>query len=406
MNESKNKNHYKNKKGIEMKKLISITFILIFLVSAFSIMPAAAPEGTKIRVYNWGEYIPDGKYDYLDINKEFTRRTGIEVDYINYSSNEDLYAKLNSGGAAYDIIIPSDYMIERLIKEEKIQKIDFNNIPNYKYIGDDYKNLPYDPENEYSVPYTAGLVGIIYNTKIVQGTPDSWGLLWNEAYKKKILNFDNPRDAFATAQFLLNIDVNSTDLEQWNTAAEKIKDQIPLLQKFVMDDIFNLMEKGEASIAPYYSGDYYTMKKVNPDLEFFYPKEGTNFFVDAICIPKDAPNKAGAEAYINFLLDPDIALEIAEYLNYMSPNTAVLENDDYTYKGDKLLYPGSEVMEKAVLYRHLPAEVIDHMQNLWDDIKLADLSVRALIICFIVVFVIVIVLIIFKAYQKKKREAE
>lgn len=388
-----------------MKKIISIAFILVFLASAFTIMPAAQ-EGTTIRVYNWGEYLPDGTDGSININKEFTKRTGIEVEYINYSSNEDLYAKLNSGGAVYDIIIPSDYMIERMIKEDKVQKINFDNVPNYKNIAEDYKNLSYDPQNEYSVPYAAGLVGIIYNTKIVQGTPDSWSLMWDETYSKKILNFGNPRDAFATAQFLLNLDVNSTDVESWNKAAEKIKEQLPVLQKFVMDDVFNLMENGEAAIAPYYTGDYYTMKAVNPDLSFYYPKEGTNFFVDALCIPKDAPNKAGAEAYINFLLEPDIALEIAEYINYMSPNTTVLENDEYTYKGDELLYPGSEVMDKAVLYRHLPVEVIDHMQNLWDDVKLANLSVTALIISFIAVFVIIIVLIVFKTYQKKKRLAE
>ena len=389
-----------------MKKVLSITFILVFLASAFNIMPVAAPNESVIRVYNWGEYMPDGTDGSMDINKEFTKRTGIEVEYITYSSNEDLYAKLNSGGAVYDIIIPSDYMIERLIKEDKIQKINFDNIPNYKNIADDYKDLPYDSKNEYSVPYAAGLVGVIYNTKFVEGTPDSWSLMWDEAYSKKILNFGNPRDAFATAQFLLNLDVNSTDLATWDSAAEKIKEQKPVLQKFVMDDIYNLMENGEALIAPYYAGDYYTMKEVNPDLSFFYPKEGTNFFVDALCIPKDAPNKEGAEAYINFLLEPDIGLEIAEYINYMSPNTTVLENDEYTYKGDELLYPGSEVMDKAVLYRHLPTEVIDHMQNLWDEIKLADLSVTALVICFVVVFVIVIALVIFKSYQKKKREAE
>lgn len=361
-------------------------------------------SGTTINVYNWGEYIPDGSEDSFNINAEFTKRTGINVNYNTYSSNEDLYSKLKSGGANYDIIIPSDYMIERLIKEDLVQKIDFTNVPNYSYISEDYKNLEYDPDNEYSVPYAAGLVGIIYNTEVVEGTPDSWSIMWDEKYKGKILNFNNPRDAFGVAQFLLGIDINTTDIAEWDKAAEKVKEELPILQKFVMDDIFNLMESGEAAIAPYYAGDFFTMKEINDKLAFFYPKEGTNFFVDAMCIPKDAENKAGAEAYINFLLEPDISLEIAEYINYMTPNTAVLENDDYTHKGNEILYPSEEVMSKSKIFRHLPNEVIDHMNTRWDEIKLGDLSVTVLIVCLAAVIAIIVAFVIYKKVQKKRRE--
>ena len=384
-------------------------FILVFSMfsGVFGIGASADDNqlsGTTINVYNWGEYIPNGKEGSFDVNEEFTKRTGIEVKYNTYSSNEDLYSKLKSGGATYDIIIPSDYMVERLIKEDLVQKIDFANVPNYKYIGETYKNLEYDPNNEYSVPYAAGLVGIIYNKEVVEGTPDSWSIMWDEKYAGKILNINNPRDAFASSQFLLGIDINTTNLDDWDRAAEKIKEELPILQKLVMDEIFNLMESGEAAIAPYYAGDYFTMKEINENLGFFYPKEGTNFFVDAICIPKDSENKAAAEAYINFLLEPEISLEIAEYINYMSPNTAVLENDNYTNKGNEILYPGDEVMSKSKIFRHLPNEVIDHMNSLWDEVKLGNLSMTVLIVCFAAVIAIVVALVIFKKIQKKRRE--
>lgn len=394
-----------------MKKTISLVTMFILVFSMFSgifgigvVADDNSLSGTTINVYNWGEYIPDGSEDSFNINAEFTKRTGINVNYNTYSSNEDLYSKLKSGGANYDIIIPSDYMIERLIKEDLVQKIDFTNVPNYSYISEDYKNLEYDPNNEYSVPYAAGLVGIIYNTEVVEGTPDSWSLMWDEKYKGKILNFNNPRDAFGVAQFLLGIDINTTDLAEWDKAAEKVKEELPILQKLVMDDIFNLMESGEAAIAPYYAGDFFTMKEINDKLAFFYPKEGTNFFVDAMCIPKDAENKAGAEAYINFLLEPDISLEIAEYINYMTPNTAVLDNDEYTHKGNEILYPSEEVMSKSKIFRHLPTDVIDHMNTKWDEIKLGNLSVTVLIVCLAAVIAIIVAFVIYKKVQKKRRD--
>ncbi|MDD2268738.1 MAG: spermidine/putrescine ABC transporter substrate-binding protein [Eubacteriales bacterium] len=396
---------------IKMKKTISLVTMFILVFSMFSgifgigvVADDNSLSGTTINVYNWGEYIPDGSEDSFNINAEFTKRTGINVNYNTYSSNEDLYSKLKNGGANYDIIIPSDYMIERLIKEDLVQKIDFTNVPNYSYISEDYKNLEYDPNNEYSVPYAAGLVGIIYNTEVVEGTPDSWSIMWDEKYAGKILNINNPRDAFATSQFLLGIDINTTNLADWDRAAEKIKEELPILQKLVMDEIFNLMESGEAAIAPYYAGDFFTMKEINDKLAFFYPKEGTNFFVDAMCIPKDAENKAGAEAYINFLLEPDISLEIAEYINYMTPNTAVLDNDEYTHKGNEILYPSEEVMSKSKIFRHLPTEVIDHMNTKWDEIKLGNLSVTVLIVCLAAVIAIIVAFVIYKKVQKKRRD--
>ena len=265
----------------------------------------SAYEGITLNVYNWGEYISDGSDGTVDVNEEFTRLTGININYTNYTSNEDMYNKIANGGVSYDIIIPSDYMIELLISEGMLEKLDFNNIPNYRYISDQYKNLYFDPNNEYSVPYSVGMVGIIYNTKLVDKTVDSWSILWDDDYRGEILMFNNPRDAFGIAQFLLGIDVNTEDAAEWSAAKDKLSEQKSLVKAYVMDEVFNKMESGAAAIAPYYAGDFLSMYENNPDLAFAYPTEGTNIFIDSICIPSSCENKAAAELYINFLLIPE-----------------------------------------------------------------------------------------------------
>ena len=285
--------------------------------------------GTELSVYNWGYYISDGSDGTIDVNEEFEKLTGIKIVYDNYDSNESLYAKLAGGGADYDVIIPSDYMIGRLISEGYLAELDFDNIPNYKYIDERYKNTEYDPENKYSVPYNVGMVGVIYNTSIVKGEPTSWSLLWDENYKGKILNFNNSRDAFAIAQFYLGLDVNSENTEDLDKAYDALVQQKQILQSYVMDEVFNKMESGEAAVAPYYAGDFFTMHGNNEDLAFYYPQEGTNLFIDAACVLKTSQNKGAAELYINYLLDPAIAKANAEYMYYASPNTAVVENEEY-----------------------------------------------------------------------------
>ena len=246
--------------------------------------------GTTLNVFNWGLYISDGSEGSFDVNKAFEELTGIKVNYMNYESNEAMYAKLKSGAVSYDIIIPSDYMIERLKNEDMLQKLDMSKITNYDLIDEKYKNLYFDENNEYSVPYNVGLVGLIYNTTMVDGTPDSWSVMWDEKYADNILTFNNPRDAFAIAQFLLGIDVNTTDKAEWDRAAEKLKEQNKVLQARVMDEVFNKMEGGNAALAPYYAGDFLTMQENNPDLAFVYPKEGTNIFVDSVCVPATIPS--------------------------------------------------------------------------------------------------------------------
>lgn len=361
-----------------MKRVLSFALVagilLAICLPAYAQTDAQSLRGTTLYVYNWGEYIADGSDDSMDVNKEFEARYGIQVVYDTFENNEVMYSKIKGGGVNYDVLIPSDYMIERMIAEDMLQPLDFENIPNYKYISDDYKNLPYDPNNAYSVPYSVGMVGLIYNTTMVSEEPTSWDALWNPDYSKKILMINNPRDAFAIAHSLLGIDYNTTEKTDWQAAAEKLKEQKPLVQAYVNDEIYNKMESGEAALAPYYAGDFLTMQDNNPDLAFVYPEEGVNFFVDAMCVPKTAQNKAAAELYINFLTDPDIALENAEYICYASPNTGVLSNEDYSLAGDEVIYPAEEDKPKTQIFENLPQETLNLMSSLWDEVKLYDAS--------------------------------
>lgn len=325
--------------------------------------------GTTLNVYNWGEYISDGSEGSLDVEAEFERLTGIKVNYNTFSSNEELYKKMTTGGSAIDVIIPSDYMIHRLMNENMLCELDFSMIDNIEYVDDQYKNLFYDTENKFTVPYNVGMVGLIYNSKVVKEKPDSWSIMWDEKYKDEILTFNNPRDSFAIAQLLLGIDLNTTDEKEWRAAADKLKDQAHVLQGRVMDEIFNKMEGGNAAIAPYYAGDYFTMKETNPDLEFVYPKEGTNIFVDAMCVPKSCQNYEAAMLFINFMLEPEVALANAEYICYASPNTAVINNENYTFYGNEILYPSEEDMPKVQYYHDMDSKTRDIYNDLWDEVK-------------------------------------
>ena len=362
----------------ELKRILSFSLICINLLFAFSmaVSPVSAAEQVTLNIYNWGEYISDGSDDTVDVNKAFEEKyPHIKINYINYASNEDLYGKLKAGGSSYDVIFPSDYMISRMIEENMLEKIDVSKLENYKYIDDRYKNLAYDPNNEYSVPYSVGMVGVIYDsTKVVSEDTGSWNLLWNEKYKGQILNFNNSRDAFATAQFLLGKSVNSTDKADWLEALEKLKEQKPLLQGYVMDEVFLKMQGGNAAVATYYAGDFLTMYSENDDLAFYYPKEGTNFFVDAMCIPKGSKNIEEAMLYIDFLLSEEIAVANAEYICYASPNTLVPQNEEYIeYIQEmhpdalEILYPQATAF-RTESYLNLSEEMRRYESQLWEEL--------------------------------------
>ena len=370
---------------------------------------------TVLNVYNWGEYISDGSEDSYDTNAAFEEwylaeyGKEVKVNYTTYASNEDMYAKLKSGAVKYDIVIPSDYMIELMIEEDMLEEIDFSNIPNYQYIDENYRNLFYDPDNKYSVPYTYGMVGIIYNTTMVEGTPDSWGLMWDENYKDKILNFNNPRDAFGTAMYKLGIDVNTSDTADWDAAFEALKAQKPLVQSYVMDEIFNKMKGASAAIAPYYAGDFLTMYDDNNDLAFYYPKEGTNVFIDAICIPNGTQHKDIAEAYINFMLSEDAAIANAEYIGYASPNTLVRDSAEYAeYMNEihpdayDILYP-ENVEFLTSYFKNQSSETRSYMNNLWEDLKIESSFGGWIYIACAVIVVLLAAWAIFSSIRKKNR---
>lgn len=326
--------------------------------------------GTSINVFNWGEYISDGSEGTIDVNKAFEKLTGIKVNYLFFDSNETMYTKLKGGGVSYDIVIPSDYMIAKMINEDMLKPLDFSKIDNYHYIADEYKDLYFDPENKFSVPYNVGMIGIIYNTEVVKEKPDSWGILWEKKYKNNILTFNNPRDAFGTAQKYLGISFNTTKEDEWRMAADALKKQKHVLKSYVMDEIYDKMEIGEAAIAPYYAGDYLTMYDNNEDLAFFYPKEGTNIFVDSICIPKSSKNYEAALMYINFMLEPEIALANAEYICYASPNTSVIENEEYSFYQNEILYPKKEDLPETEFYYNMDEKTKKLYESLWEDVKL------------------------------------
>jgi spermidine/putrescine transport system substrate-binding protein len=249
------------------------------------------------------------------------------------------------------------------------------------------------------------MVGLIYNTTMVKGQPDSWSVLWDEQYAGEILMFNNPRDAFGIAQYYLGQSVNTTDLKEWDKAIELLKKQNPLVASYVMDEIYNKMEGGEAALAPYYAGDFITMKDVNPDLAFVYPKEGVNFFVDAMCIPKTAENKEAAELYINFMCEEEIAVANANYLCYASPHKLVLESDDYDLKGNEIVYPDESKMPKTQIFHNLDYDTQQYMSVLWNELKIGANSNLDAYIGLSLTLILVVTYLIYKFVKKKKREA-
>ncbi|MBR3553135.1 MAG: spermidine/putrescine ABC transporter substrate-binding protein [Clostridia bacterium] len=366
-------------------------------------------SGEVLNVFNWGEYISDEYSEedgYIDVNKEFEKLTGIKVNYVTFESNEDMYAKIKNGGASYDIVVPSDYMIQRMIDEGLLQTIDVSALPNYHYIDDQYKDLYYDPANAYSVPYNVGMVGLIYNTKVVKEPPTSWSILWDKQYKGQILMIDNPRDAFAIAQKLLGYSFNSTDRSEWNEVLRLLIQQKPLLQGYVMDEVYNKMESGEAAMVPYYVGDYISMKGNNPDLAFVYPEEGVNIFVDAMCIPKTAKHYDAAIKYINFMMDPEVALANAWYIGYASPNTSVLEDADYAEEmgSDQFLYPDADHMPNVEYFHNLPQKTLTLMSENWNVVKATGDIPARVYVGFAVTAAVIVVAVVYSFVKKRRRE--
>lgn len=364
-------------------------------------------DGISINVYNWGEYISDGADEgTLDVNAEFEKLTGIKVNYTNYATNEELYAKLKGGGASYDVVIPSDYMISKMIKEKLIQPLDMDNIPNYKYIMDNYRNLAYDPKNAYSVPYTWGTVGIIYNADEIDIPKEEidWDILWDEKYKDQILMFDNPRDAFAIAEIMLGYSLNTEDPAELKAAADKLKEQKSIVQAYVMDEVFDKMAAGEALLAPYYAGDALTILEDNEKLDFVVPKSGTNLFVDAMCIPTSAKQKEAAEMYINFMCEPDIAYANIDYICYSTPHSAAYEMLDEEVRNDPVSYPDSKfVAEKTDVFVNLSDDANEMMSQLWTEMK-SETANKWFVPIFLIVCILIMAFVLIRRHIKRKKD--
>ena len=326
-------------------------------------------EKIVLNVKNWGMNMADGTDDTLDIIAAFEEKyPNIKVNMSYYESNEALFSQLRNGGVTVDVIIPSDYMIDRMIQENMLMELDFANIPNFSYVDDTFKNPAYDPENKYSVPYTWGTVGILYNSKYVDeaDVAQGWELLWNEKYAGKILMIDNSRDAFGIAQYLLGYDVNTTDKAQLQACADKLAQQRPLVQQYVMDQIYSTMENEEAYIAAYYAGDCMLMMQNNPDLKFYLPEDqGFNLFTDAMCIPTCCKEKEAAELFINFLSDPEISGANMDYICYGSPISQARDYMEDYLAESPIVYPDEKVLEKGTSYAYLSEETSRFVEGLY-----------------------------------------
>ena len=358
----------------------------VLAVFIIGILIVGRPKKPVLNVYNWGEYISDGSEDSFDAIQGFEdwylENYGheVELNYTTFASNEDMYAKISSGAVSYDVIVPSDYMIARMRSEGLLLPLDYDNIPNAVNIDESFRGLYYDPDDAYSVPYTFNFAGIIYDANQVdEADIGTWDLMWNPKYRGRLLQFNNSRDAFGTAQFRLGLDPNSEDPASWRTALDALKQQQPLIKSYVMDEVYNMMESGEAAACVYYAGDYFIMADAQApgvDLRFYAP-EPTNYFVDAFCIPTCCQNKELAEAFINYMLEYEPALANAEYICYGCPNRLVYE--DETYADDMgedamaILYPGLDAFHdlyEQTAFRNLPTETLDIINSLWEELKI------------------------------------
>ena len=359
--------------GRHLPKLAGAAAVIVVIVGA-GIAFASNVGARVVNVCSWGEYIDDSLID------EFEEQTGITVNYQTAESNEALYSLLKSGAGDYDVIVPSDYMISQLIEEDMLEKLDYSNIPNFSKIGEQFKNPAFDPTNEYSVPYTWGTVGIIYNSAMVEEPVTSWSALFDDRYKGNVLMFRNSRDAIATALLYLGYDLNTTDEAQLREAKELLTDAKArgVYQAFVMDEIFLKLEGGNAAMGPYYAGDSVSMLENNPDLRFVIPEEGTNWFMDSMCVLKDAPHKEEAEAWINFMTSTEACLRNMDEIGYASANQDALDSYPAYYEElygeplDPAIYQviatPAEILAKCQSFVSLPQETRVLYNQLWTEL--------------------------------------
>lgn len=343
----------------------------IFVMALLCMLSLAAFGGCgeekaqrELKVYNWGDYIDP------EVLKDFEKETGIKVVYDTFATNEDMYVKIKSGGSDYDVAIPSDYMIKRMIDEGLVEKIDFKNVSNYDKIDAKFKNLAFDPQNAYTVPYMWGTVGIIYNQKMVTDPVDSWQILWNPKYEKQILMLDSPRDSIGITLRWLGHSLNTKDEAELAAAKQKLIEQKPLVLAYVVDEVKDKMIAGEAALAVVWSGDAMFMKEKNPDLAYVIPKEGTNLWFDAMVIPKNAKHKEEAEAFINFMARPEISLKNAAYIGFATPIPEAQQKLPDDVRQDLAAYPPDAVLKNTEVFEDL-AKNLAAYDKAWTEVKAA-----------------------------------
>ena len=347
---------------MKMKKLLLIMTLLLTLGAVLT--GCGGEEKEHINVYNWGDYIDQS------VLKEFEEEYGIKVKYDMFETNEDMYIKIKQGGNDYDVLFPSDYMIERMIREDMLVKLDKDNIPNLANVGEDFVNLDFDPDNEYSVPYMWGTVGIIYNTTLVDEVVDSWEMLWNKKYENQIIMLNSQRDTIAIALKKLGYSMNTRDIGELEEAKAELIEQRPLVYAYMGDDIKGAMVSGEGAIGVVWSGDAVAMIRDNPDLAYVIPKEGTNLWFDNMVIPNTNQNKEGAEKFINFMARPDIAAKNTDYIGYSTPITDAIELLPEDIINSEVAYPPAEIIEdpNTEIFKD-PTDIIKEYDRIWTDLQ-------------------------------------
>lgn len=349
---------------MKIKKSITCVSAALLASSAFvGCSGSSAGENGTINVFNCGDYIDPS------LIKQFEKETGIKVNYDTYDTNEIMYQKVKTNPGTYDIVVPSDYMIEKMIAEDMVEAIDFSNIPNYEYIGEEYKNLSYDPNNEYSVPYMWGTIGIIYDPTVVTEPVTSWDILWDKQYKDNVYMFNSIRDTMAIGLIKTGSSINSTAASEIEAAKDALIAQRDATNPvYVVDEVKDNMIAGEKALATVWSGDAIYIMNENPDLEYAIPEEGSNKWFDGLVIPKGTPNKSGAEAFINFLCDPDNALKNVEYIEYSTPNTAAFEMLDEETKNNPAAYPSEETLARCKIFTNLNSETLKLYESAFTDV--------------------------------------
>lgn len=352
-----------------MKKTVALLLTLSLAVLPLTVCGSASSSGSngEVVVYNWGEYIDP------DTISMFEEETGIKVIYDEFETNEIMFPKIEAGASKYDVVCPSDYMIKKMIENDLLAEINYDNVPNAKAnIGQQYWDMSkeFDPENKYSVPYCWGTVGILYNKTMVDGPVDSWSILWNEKYADNILMQDSVRDAFMVALKLNGYSMNSVNPEELNAAKESLIAQKPLVQAYVIDQVRDKMIGNEAAIGVIYSGEAIFTQRENPDLEYVIPKEGTNVWIDSWVITKNAPNKENAEKFIDFMCRPDIALKNFEYITYSTPNDAARELiEDEDIRNSKIAFPTLSDYSNLETFTYLGEDADALYNELWKEVK-------------------------------------